>query len=275
MKFLKYFILPLIAGTLFIGCSSDDDNHWEEIDETDGLLHIKTLKKDGYTLDIFTENGKLTVGYNELFLQIRKNDHLLNDVQISWMPEMDMGNMEHGCPYSAVKKVPGKQSLYTGFIVFTMEGEWDIDIHFIHDGMHEMDFDPNVLATDHRNLNSFEGSDGEHYVLALIEPRDPEVKINEMTAGLFTMASMMDFPIANNYTIKIDPRMPSMGNHGSPNNENLTQGADGLYQGKLSLTMTGYWRINMILENQNGDIIKGEEVTETHEGSSLYFEIEF
>lgn len=276
MKLLKYFILPILAGSLFIGCSSDDDNHWEEIDETDGLLHIKTLNKDDYTLDVFTQNGKLIMGYNEVFVQIRKNDHLLSDVQISWLPVMDMGETSHACPYSVVKKAAGKQSLYTGFIVYNMAGNWDTEFLFTHDGStHHVNLNYEVTVTDHRVLNTFEGADGNRYVLALIQPQDPEVKINNMTAGLFTMASMMDFPIVNNYTVKIDPRMPSMGNHGSPNNEDLTQGADGLYHGKLSLTMTGYWRINMIVENENGEIIKGEEVTESHEGSSVYFEIEF
>lgn len=70
--------------------------------------------------------------------------------------------------------------------------------------------------------------------------------------------------------------MPGMGNHGSPNNVNLTQsGADKVYKGKLSLTMTGYWKINLQLANPAGTVLKGEEVTTANEGSSIYFEVEF
>lgn len=69
--------------------------------------------------------------------------------------------------------------------------------------------------------------------------------------------------------------MPSMGNHGSPNNVDLTQISNGFYQGKLSLTMSGYWKINLMLENENGEILKGEPITESNESSSIYFEIEF
>jgi hypothetical protein len=69
--------------------------------------------------------------------------------------------------------------------------------------------------------------------------------------------------------------MPSMGNHSSPRNVNCVQGLEGLYYGTVSLTMTGYWKFNLMLYNDQGTLIKGEEVTEQNESSSLYFEVEF
>jgi hypothetical protein len=48
-----------------------------------------------------------------------------------------------------------------------------------------------------------------------------------------------------------------------------------MYDGKLSLTMTGYWKINLKLINTNGEILKGEDVNEGNPESSLYFELEF
>jgi hypothetical protein len=82
--------------------------------------------------------------------------------------------------------------------------------------------------------------------------------------------------MVNNYTIKIDPRMPSMGNHGSPNNVDLTQSTAGeMYNGKMSLTMTGYWRINLQLLNANQEVLKGEAITDEVTESSIYFEVEF
>jgi len=50
---------------------------------------------------------------------------------------------------------------------------------------------------------------------------------------------------------------------------------EGSYFGKLSLTMTGYWKINLQLENESGTILKGEPISETVESSSIYFEVEF
>lgn len=70
--------------------------------------------------------------------------------------------------------------------------------------------------------------------------------------------------------------MPGMGNHSSPNNVDLTFDATSkMYKGKLSLTMTGYWKINLKLMNAADEILKGENVTEENESSSLFFEIEF
>ncbi|MCY1554953.1 hypothetical protein D9M68_915670 [compost metagenome] len=66
-----------------------------------------------------------------------------------------------------------------------------------------------------------------------------------------------------------------MGNHSSPNNVDLTSGTTEFYEGKLSLTMTGYWKINLQLEAPDGRILKGEAVTESHEASSIFFEVEF
>jgi VCBS repeat-containing protein len=67
-----------------------------------------------------------------------------------------------------------------------------------------------------------------------------------------------------------------MGNHSSPNNVNAQQTAvDNFYIGKLSLTMTGYWKINLQLQNDLGTIVKGEEITDSVTESSLFFEIEF
>jgi len=119
------------------------------------------------------------------------------------------------------------------------------------------------------------GADQVRYVLAMIEPSTPTVAINDMVAGLFRMENMMNFSVVNDYTLKIDPRMPSMGNHGSPNNVNLTQKSDGFYHGKLSLTMTGYWKINLQLLNLQNEVLKGEEITAENESSSLYLEVEF
>lgn len=68
----------------------------------------------------------------------------------------------------------------------------------------------------------------------------------------------------------------AIGNHSSPNNEDLTfNTSSNTYMGKLSLIMTGYWKINLKVENETEEILKGEDITEENESSSLFFEIEF
>ena len=86
----------------------------------------------------------------------------------------------------------------------------------------------------------------------------------------------MSFPEVADYTITLDPRMPGMGNHSSPNNTDLIYNtADKMYHGNLSLTMTGYWVLNLKLLNAMDEVLKGEDVTTENAQSSLYLELEF
>jgi hypothetical protein len=56
-------------------------------------------------------------------------------------------------------------------------------------------------------------------------------------------------------SIAITPEMPSMG-HGSPNNVDPVYTADGRYEGKVNFTMTGYWKVNMVIRDAEDVIIK-------------------
>ena len=110
----------------------------------------------------------------------------------------------------------------------------------------------------------------------MIEPKNPIIGNNELVVGVYEMESMMSFPVVQDFTLTLDPRMPGMGNHSSPNNTNLTyNSADNRYHANLTLTMTGYWVLNLKLMNTEGDILKGEAVTEDNIQSSLYLELEF
>lgn len=280
MKLLKYTLL--IAITLFVSCSKDDDDQQSIIDETEGLTLIKSLSNDSHTIDLYTKTSSLTDGYNLIYLQIKDgNGNYISNASVSWTPVMHMEMMNHSCPYSSVNRVAGTETLYSGYIVFQMPGNsmeyWEITVNYSINGTEYSASDTiNVSPSAHKRVVSFVGNDENRYVLALIEPISPDVAINDMVAGIFVSESMMHFPIVNNYKLKIDPRMPGMGNHGSPNNQDLTQSTqDYLYHGKLSLTMTGYWKINLILENENQEVIGGEEVTDTIESSSIFFEIDF
>lgn len=280
MKFLK-FAFAFIASTLFLSCTDNEDTDIPNIDETADLILTQTFSNSNHKLALYTKDGKFTEGYTKVFIQLKDNSNeLISNVNLSWEPMMHMSNMSHSAPYSTISKVLGKQTLFEGYIVFQMAGNssenWELKFNYIVNGVdYEMIETIDVKNSTKRRVVSFMGSDDQKYILALVEPSAPKVAVNEMTAAVFKMESMTNFPIVNSYKVKIDPRMPSMGNHGSPNNVDLTQVNNEFYKGKLSLTMSGYWIINLMLENQNGEILKGEPVTDTNESSSIFFEIEF
>lgn len=278
MKLLNYF--SIFAVALLFSCSSDDDTPIQ-IDETDGLSLVQEIENESHSITIYTEDGDLKQGYNKIYFQIKEEDNFITNAEVSWMPIMHMAAMSHSGPHSEINKKADAESLYEGYIIFQMAQNdneyWELKFDYSIDGETFSATDTiNVFATEEKSINVFTGNDEERYIVALIEPQNPKVAVNDMSAAIFKMENMMSFPLANNYSLKIDPRMPSMGNHSSPNNENLFQtGLDDFYHGKLSLTMSGYWKVNLQLTNEAGEVLKGEEVTETNQSSSIYFEIEF
>lgn len=279
MKLYKIFFLFALA--MITSCSSDDDS--TPINELDGLLKVKEFNNDTHSIELYTASGTNQQGYNEIFLRIKEKttNNYIQNATIEWMPMMHMTMMNHSCPFSTIEKIVGKETLYKGYVVFQMpqnETEyWDLKMDYsINETNYTVTDVVDVPATEKRVVSSFMGTDNVRYIVALIDPKNPKVALNDMTVGVYKMENMMNFPVVNNYTLKIDPRMPSMGNHCSPNNLDLTQSvSDEFYHGKVSLTMTGYWKINLQLLNASNEVLKGEAVTETTESSSIFFEIEF
>ncbi|WP_343670885.1 hypothetical protein [Chitinophaga sp.] len=268
MNFLKI----LFVFCLFVSCTKKDDA--VVTNDLDGLTLATTLSNDTHKVELYTVSGKFQTGYNAIYVQIKTAaGAIVNNASVSWTPLMHMMGMTHSCPASAI-------SNHKGYIVFQMAGSddeyWDLTINYTIDNVAYTVTDTIAVSeSSKRVVQSFTGSDNNRYVLALVNPTSPAVAVNDISMVLYKMESMTSFTVVDNYTIKIDPRMTGMGNHTSPNNVDLTQGTDKMYYGKLSLTMTGYWKINLQLQDTTGTIVKGEAVTDTNEGSSIYFELEF
>ncbi len=283
MKTLKYIFIPVLFLMLFSGCS-DDTEAVIEVDPVKDLVKIGEFSADGYLTEIYSEKSDLEVGYNEISLRIKDEatNKYLSEAEVSWMPIMHMETKEHSAPHSELTN-PIDKSVYTGSIVFQMPGNeieyWDLQIVIKINGetVTQTQRISVLQPTDNlKKIQVFLGNDGSKYVLAYVEPKKPEIGINDLTAVLYKMEDMMSFPIVENYEITVDPRMPGMDNHSSPNNQNLVYNpVTKRYEGKLSLTMTGYWKINLKLLNDSGEAVKGNDVTETDPASELYFELEF
>ena len=282
MKFqLKNIVAVLFMALALISCSDNDDS--TTVNELDGLTKFQEMTNTTHTIELYSNTGVLVQGYNEVKLRIKDNatNQYIKNATVSWMPVMHMAMMNHSCPNSEVEKITTEGTLYEGYIMFQMAQNdteyWDLKIDYSIDGVDYTTTSViDVPASAKRTVNTFTGTDGVKYLVAYVEPHHPSVALNDMKVGVWKMQDMMTFPVVDGYTLKIDPRMPSMGNHSSPNNVHATQTSTGeLYNGKLSLTMTGYWKINLQLAKPDGTIVKGEEITDTVTASSIFFEIEF
>jgi hypothetical protein len=280
MKFLRILLLVLL--TIFASCTNNDT---PEVNELDGLTKFKEMTNATHAIELYKHMGGLEQGFNEIALKIKDNatNQYLKNATVTWMPVMHMAMMNHSCPKSAVTKVLTDGSVYKGYIVFQMAQNateyWDLKIDYTINGKaYSMTSVIDVPASAKQRVTTFTGSDNVRYIAAYVDPHHPKLGLNNMIAGVWKMQDMMTFPVVDNFKLKLDPRMPSMGNHGSPNNIDLTQIKTGdLYNGKLSLTMTGLWRINLQLVNASGTVLKGESIVEGDPSSvsSIYFEIEF
>lgn len=282
-KNIKQFALFLTVILSLTACSSEEDID-TTTNELEGYTLFQNIANDFHTIELYTTSTTgLQQGYNNIIVQIKNKstNEYETDASVSWSPVMHMTTMMHSCPKSALSKISTEGNAYKGYIAFQMaenfEEYWELTFTYSINGNTYTATDKiSVPASEKRRITTFTGTDNVKYIMAYIEPKNPAVALNDLTIGVWKMENMMSFPVVDGYTVKIDPRMPSMGNHSSPNNVNATQmEANGLYYGKLSLTMTGYWKINLQLANQTGDILKGEEITDTVEASSIYFEIEY
>ena len=279
MKFLR--ILPLVLVTVFASCSSDNDN--PVVDELEGLTKFKEMSNTTHSIELYKNATGFEQGYNEIALKIKDKttNQYITDAAVSWMPLMHMTKMTHSCPKSPVTKISTDGTVYKGYIVFQMAQNateyWDLKIDYTINGTsYTMTSVIDVPASAKQRVTTFTGSDNVKYVVAYAEPNHPKVGVNAIVVGIWKMQDMMNFPVVDNFKLKIDPRMPSMGNHSSPNNVDLSQIVAGdLYSGKLSLTMTGYWKINLQLLDASGAVLKGETISDVVPASSIYFEMEF
>lgn len=271
----------LVCAISFISCTSDDIEE-QAVQNLDGLHLVSEISTASHRMELFSPSGNLFVGFNPVSLRISDlaTGQYLSPSDVSWNLNMQMTDMEHSAPASALEESPENPGLYSGHMVFTMpeneQEKWEVILAYtLEETSHTEEIPVSVQQADDRIFTSFEGSDDKNYVIALVEPFDPEVALNNVQMVLYQMVSMKEYLPAEGYTILLDPRMPGMGNHSSPNNQHLQHQKNGLYEGKLSLTMTGLWRLNLQLKSPQGPVIAGEPVTEEHPQSSLYLQFEF
>lgn len=278
---LKNLVCVLCMSFAVLSCTTEDNE--TDINEVEGLTMVQELSNNTHTIELFNANGKFLTGYNAISIRVKDkvSNTYIENASITWNPVMQMPTMQHSCPKSAIIKAIGKTTVYEGFIIYQMANldgtGWSLTVNYtINDVAYSVTDTITVIQAENQNVTTFTGSDSKRYIMALIDPKAPKIAINKLKVGLFKMETMMSFPVVENYTITLDPRMPSMGNHSSPNNTNLTYNSeDTMYHGNLSLTMTGYWVLNLKLLNAQNEVLKGEAVTTENIQSSLYLELEF
>lgn len=286
MKSFKILVLALFG--VITSCTIDKTDYEAEmgsqVPENYEFKEAVSFSNSTFKISIEVLNGTFYKGYNELHLKITntQTNQNVSTSEVTFLPIKSSTNgSKTSCPHEYKLQYDNSNKYFAGYSVFTSESEtadsWKLYVSFTADNQkYELSKDITVAKQSNKNLNmtTFTGKDDEQYVIALVAPQKPTVSENKLVAGIykynkpvnaagtFPDPSQFSYSEVSGYTLKLDPRMPepSMGNHSSPNNQDLTQQNDGLYHGVVNYTMTGNWTLNLIMMNQNGLILKGTVV---------------
>src|SRR3970040_290550 len=190
MKFLR--ILPLVLVTIFASCTSDNDD--APVDELDGIIKIQEITNDTHTIEVYSSTGTLQQGYNAISLRIKNKttSEYEKSATVTWAPLMHMTSMSHACPFSVVSKTSGKETLYDGYVVFTMADNateyWELTVNYTINGVtYTANSRIAVPASAKQRVTTFTGTDGVKYILALIEPKGPKRGTTDIHVAVFTL----------------------------------------------------------------------------------------
>ncbi len=207
---------------------------------------------------------ELFVGYNKIFVAMfdSVSNTRLTDGHFDVIPMMDMGMMKHSAPVEITEESIPSDKFWKAAIVFIMPssaGKWTLNMAFHNhktDKEGEGELEVNVINPTTSVMKSFIASDSTKLFVTLIQPTTPKIGLNNFEISIHKK-DMMDFPAVNDYTVEIEPTMPSMG-HGSPNNVNPVNTTLGHYVGKVNFTMTGLWNVKLTLK-KNGVTIDNKQ----------------
>ena len=213
-------------------------------------------------------SGKdLVTGQNSIYAAVFDSidGSALSDGHFKIEPVMDMGTMKHACPVENPTSEVPVNGYYQCAVFFSMPGnssQWSLNLkyHNHKNGKHgNSTLGVNVANPSAVRFKScvVEKDSNAAVMLSLLSPISPSVGINEFEIVLHRKKTMMEYPFIDNYSVEIEPGMPSMG-HGSPNNVNPVHVEKGHYKGKVNFTMSGLWRIKLRLF-KNGTLISEDQ----------------
>jgi hypothetical protein len=262
-------LILFVSALFFVACGKKND---ENTNNTTNELEGFTKITHGSTADSKVKvemwsKSPFFVGYNEIKIVLQDGtdpSKVLTDKEIMLMPMMTMNMMgsthQHSCPVESPAKATN--GVYAGAAVFSMptsgDGFWEMIVKVKTDaGFTECKMPITVVSKEPVVFTSFKTNETipVSLFLTMIQPASPKVGMNDIEFSLHKKQDMMNFPAESGYTIEIEPEMPSMG-HGSPNNVNPVHTEKGHFKGKVNFTMTGEWKINVVVKKDGVAVSK-------------------
>ena len=267
-------------------CSAEEALNTYNFLKTVKLIPELSTEIDGkYNVYVYTKTGSFHTGYNEIYFVSTKKEtgNYIKELTVTGhTPLMFMSkmNMYHSTPVSEKSRIVNYDYLavkrvWVSFLMETSDaGSWtysyEVDVLGKTGGVEKKDIVVNALPDGQVWLKSFKVGD-DTFFLSLVNPTDWKTGTNTIKAYVSEKSNPITTPYAlaaETFTVDIDPRMPDMGNHTSPNNTPLVKQEDGSYQGTINLTMTGLWRIHLKVKDYEGNVVAGGD-----ESSTLFWDV--
>ena len=271
-------------------CSAEEALQVYKFLQTVHYIPELSTSVDGlYDVKVFSKTGTLHIGYNDLYFVVTKkktgNYVKFFDIKnITPLMNMVKMNMWHSTPVGGALEVldtkrPAVKHGWVSLLMSTSEaGYWefsyDIEVLGSKGRLEEKEVNVKGLSEGQGWLKSFKVGNDTYY-LSLVNPNDWATGQNAIQAYISKKSSPATTPYAvasETFTVEIDPRMPDMGNHTSPDNVALTKQPNGSYKGSINLTMTGLWRIHLTVKDAQGNVVAGGDDQKSG-FSSLYWDV--
>ena len=253
---LKSMVAVAAVALLASSCKKEDTPTPPVTDPYESLYKIAEMPATGSNLSVaLYMDEEPFVGYNMVYAVVKDAaGKVVESANVDFMPMMDMGAMQHSCPLEqpmwSADDMAAKGAIT--FVMPSTAGSWTVKV-MVDDPssmeMGEATFPITVMAKPEAKMYSFTSAvDQAKIFVAIVQPKNPKVGMNDFEVVVYKRMSMMSWPAVSDLNIFIDPEMPTMG-HGSPNNVDPVAMSNGHYMGKVNFTMTGYWKVNMMLKD--------------------------
>ena len=271
-------------------CSAEEALQVYKFIQTVKIIPELSTSADGlYDVYAYSKTGTLHKGYNDLYFVVTKKKtgnyvKYFDITNITPLMNMVKMNMWHSTPVGSSFEVfdTNRPAVKRGWVSLLMNtsdaGSWqfsyDIEVLGSKGGIQNKVINVDALPEGQDWVKSFKVGDDTYY-LSVVNPSDWKTGTNTIQAYVSKKNNPATTPYElapETFTIEIDPRMPDMGNHTSPDNTPLTKQKDGSYTGTINLTMTGLWRIHLTVKDANGKVVAGGD--DLKDGySSLFWDV--
>ena len=249
---------------------------------------------DGFTFHIYSSDGKLHVGFSEVFITLTdQNNSFVTNFTVSDFRPLITDLTTHSAPVGKVVKVDS--GLYKSWFSFLASGAWSLSFNYTIGGdtTKQSDLTGKSITgvplavriyptysddTSYKAkwIDSFTYNNSTYYV-TLAYPQSLVMGTQTVKAYINRKDSLLlPYQIVNGgFYITHVPVMESMGHSSSGNVQFIWNATDSVYNATIHFSMEGDWRINLQVYDSGTNSLVGGTVFnyENGQSSSLYWDI--